>query len=233
MKGGQSGIEMIFGLASYGAHYKRDMNEKMISAQEAAAILDDAFSQWDVEGKRVLVVIPDRTRTCPMDVMFRLIYKRAAEQSKELNFLVALGTHQPMSRKEIYEHVGIDETQHQKEFPKARFLNHQWKEPDQLVEVGRFSKEEISELSGGLFSMEVSITCNRLVTEADLVIIVGPVFPHEVVGFSGGNKYLFPGVAGQEIIDFHWLGAVITSPAVIGKKMTPVRRVVDRREVHV
>jgi nickel-dependent lactate racemase len=61
------------------------------------------------------------------------------------------------------------------------------------------------------------------------VLIVGPVFPHEVVGFSGGNKYLFPGIAGQQIIDFfHWLGAVITNPVIIGNKWTPVRKVVDR-----
>src|SRR5690606_29595443 len=62
----------------------------------------------------------------------------------------------------------------------------------------------------------------------DAVIIIGPVFPHEVVGFSGGNKYLFPGVAGPEILNFfHWLGAVITNPMIIGHKWTPVRRVVD------
>jgi nickel-dependent lactate racemase len=55
------------------------------------------------------------------------------------------------------------------------------------------------------------------------------VFPHEVVGFSGGNKYLFPGVGGPKILNFfHWLGAVVTNPMIIGNKWTPVRRVVDR-----
>ncbi len=77
--------------------------------------------------------------------------------------------------------------------------------------------------------MEVDITINKLVFDYDMLLIVGPVFPHEVVGFSGGNKYLFPGIAGQEIIDFfHWLGAVITNPVIIGNKWTPVRKVVDR-----
>ena len=58
---------------------------------------------------------------------------------------------------------------------------------------------------------------------------MGPVFPHEVVGFSGGNKYLFPGVGGPQILNFfHWLGAVVTNPMIIGTKWTPVRRVVDR-----
>jgi nickel-dependent lactate racemase len=77
--------------------------------------------------------------------------------------------------------------------------------------------------------MDVTITCNKMILEHDLVIIAGPVFPHEVVGFSGGNKYLFPGIAGQEIIDFfHWLGAVITNVDIIGNKRTPVRQVVDK-----
>jgi nickel-dependent lactate racemase len=63
----------------------------------------------------------------------------------------------------------------------------------------------------------------------DQVIIIGPVFPHEVVGFSGGNKYLFPGVSGPQILNFfHWLGAVVTNPKIIGHKWTPVRKVVDR-----
>jgi nickel-dependent lactate racemase len=59
-------------------------------------------------------------------------------------------------------------------------------------------------------------------------LVVGPVFPHEVVGFSGGNKYFFPGIAGPKVLNFfHWLGAIITNPAIIGNKWTPVRKVVD------
>ena len=70
---------------------------------------------------------------------------------------------------------------------------------------------------------------NRRLFDYDQVIIVGPVFPHEVVGFSGGNKYLFPGVSGPEVLNFfHWLGAVVTNPMIIGNKWTPVRKVVDR-----
>jgi nickel-dependent lactate racemase len=61
------------------------------------------------------------------------------------------------------------------------------------------------------------------------LVIIGPVFPHEVVGFSGGNKYLFPGVSGPRVLNFfHWLGAVVTNPLIIGNKWTPVRKVVDR-----
>ena len=70
---------------------------------------------------------------------------------------------------------------------------------------------------------------NRAVVEHDVTLIVGPVFPHEVVGFSGGNKYLFPGVSGRELIDLsHWLGALITSAEIIGTRgITPVRALID------
>jgi len=73
------------------------------------------------------------------------------------------------------------------------------------------------------------VRLNRLILDYDHLLICGPVFPHEVVGFSGGNKYFFPGIAGVDIIDFtHWLGALITSYDIIGTKNTPVRRVIDR-----
>jgi nickel-dependent lactate racemase len=75
----------------------------------------------------------------------------------------------------------------------------------------------------------VSVTINKLVLDYDVLLIVGPTFPHEVAGFSGGNKYLFPGVSGREIIDmFHWLGALITNPVIIGTKHTPVRAIIDQ-----
>ena len=81
--------------------------------------------------------------------------------------------------------------------------------------------------------MDVPVEINRRLFDYDQVIIVGPVFPHEVVGFSGGNKYLFPGVAGPQILNFfHWLGAVVTNPMIIGNKWTPVRKVVDRAGAH-
>ena len=78
----------------------------------------------------------------------------------------------------------------------------------------------------------VEVRINRLVAEADVAFVVGPVFPHEVVGFSGGNKYFFPGVAGPELINLsHWLGALITSAEMIGTRgVTPVRALSTGRD---
>jgi len=203
--------------------------DRPLSEEEVAAICGEAVSGWDIAGRRVLVLVPDSTRTCPLDLMFRVLYPLLAAGAAELNFLVALGTHPPMSEDEICRLVGITPEEHERLYPAARFHNHRWKDPDSLVEVGRLGRADVAEITGGLFEIEVGITCNRMVLEHDLVLVVGPVFPHEVAGFSGGNKYLFPGVAGPAIIDFfHWLGAVITNVEIIGKKHTPVREVIDR-----
>jgi nickel-dependent lactate racemase len=114
-------------------------------------------------------------------------------------------------------------------YARVRLFNHAWDDPAMLRRVGTIPADEIRELSGGRFAMEVPVDVNRRVFDYDQVLIVGPVFPHEVVGFSGGNKYLFPGVSGPGILNFfHWLGAVITTPRIIGQVWTPVRRVVDR-----
>jgi nickel-dependent lactate racemase len=74
----------------------------------------------------------------------------------------------------------------------------------------------------------VKVEINRLIAEYDHVVILGPVFPHEVVGISGGYKYLFPGICGSEFLNFfHWVGAVITLPRIIGNKNTPVRDLIN------
>ncbi|MGH9524993.1 MAG: lactate racemase domain-containing protein, partial [Terriglobales bacterium] len=81
----------------------------------------------------------------------------------------------------------------------------------------------------GHLAQDVPVDLNRLVLDYDHIVVCGPVFPHEVVGFSGGNKYFFPGIAGSAIINLtHWLGALITSYEVIGSGYTPVRAVIDR-----
>jgi nickel-dependent lactate racemase len=75
----------------------------------------------------------------------------------------------------------------------------------------------------------VPIEINQRIFDYDLVLIAGPVFPHEVVGYSGGAKYLFPGISGGTFLHFfHWLGAVIGCKKIIGIKDTPVRRMIDR-----
>lgn len=134
-----------------------------------------------------------------------------------------------MSEEAINRHVGITAEERATRFAKINIFNHRWDTPDQLVELGEISENEIAEITGGLLRQSVKIRLNKLIFDYDQLIVCGPTFPHEVVGFSGGNKYFFPGISGAEVINFsHWLGAVITSYEVIGTRYTPVRQVIDR-----
>jgi len=202
---------------------------RLMTEEEVRRTVLRGLQEVYAAGRRVLVIIPDHTRSAPLALIFRLIYEALAQKAAVLDCLVALGTHPPMSDEAIYRRVGITAEEHRSRYPRVRFFNHLWRDPDTLAELGTLPREWIREITGGLFEMDVTITVNKLIFDYDVLLIVGPVFPHEVVGFSGGNKYLFPGIAGQQIIDFfHWLGAVITNPVIIGNKWTPVRMVVDR-----
>jgi nickel-dependent lactate racemase len=173
--------------------------------------------------------VPDGTRTAPVGLLFQSLFRQIGEVTRALDVLIALGTHQPMSEKAICQRLEITDTDRGAVYRRVRFFNHAWNDPSALKRIGVISADEIGKLSNGLFAMDVPVDVNRMVFDYDQIIIIGPVFPHEVVGFSGGNKYLFPGVAGPDILNFfHWLGAVITTPKIIGNKWTPVRRVVDR-----
>ncbi|NOY59446.1 MAG: DUF2088 domain-containing protein [Calditrichaeota bacterium] len=188
-----------------------------------------AFAEKHLENRRILAIIPDNSRTAPMDIMFRVVYKLLAERVRALDFLVALGTHPPMSDEAINKRVGITQAERKTKYPRARFFNHDWKDPNQLKNIGTITEDEVARISKGLMRQNVDVTINKMVFDYDMLMIIGPTFPHEVVGFSGGNKYLFPGIAGHEIIDmFHWLGALLTNPVIIGTKYTAVRAVVDK-----
>ena len=179
------------------------------------------------DGKRILFIIPDGTRTMPMPQMFALFREGLAHRAKAFDFLVALGTHQPMDDAALSAHLGVPVKDGLA--GASRVFNHAWEKPGTFATIGTIPASEIAELSGGRLAQDVPVSLNRLIFDYDHIVICGPVFPHEVVGFSGGNKYYFPGIAGAEVINFtHWLGALITNYEVIGSGYTPVRAVIDR-----
>ena len=198
-----------------------------LSEADIRRIVADGFATAPVDGKRLLVLIPDSTRTMPMALMFDALLATLGPRTTALDFLVALGTHQPMSDEHLGRLIGRPVVDGRA--GGTRIFNHRWDLDGTYATLGTIPAAEIAQLSGGLLSADVPVSLNRLVLDYDHIVICGPVFPHEVVGFSGGTKYLFPGIAGPDIINFtHWLGAVITSSAVIGAGYTPVRAVIDR-----
>jgi nickel-dependent lactate racemase len=203
--------------------------DQYLSKTEAEEILAEALAQVDVAGKHVVIIIPDSTRTAPIPMMFRLFHKLLKDEVAKLDFLVALGTHLQMSQEALDRLVGITERERTTTFADVGLFNHRWDLPETFATIGTLPAADIEAITDGMLSMDVPVTVNRRVLEADLVIVCGPVFPHEVAGFSGATKYFFPGVSGPEVINFtHWLGALITSMRIIGNWDTPVRQVIDQ-----
>ena len=188
-----------------------------------------AVERIELKDKRVLVIIPDSTRTAPVGLFFKIFAELIRPRARKLDFLIALGTHPPMSEEKISALLGLSNQERVEKYNDIAIYNHRWDEPHTLKLIGTISPEEIHAISGGLMKEKVDIAINRLIFDYDHIIIFGPVFPHEVVGFSGGYKYIFPGIAGAEIINlFHWLGALITNPVINGTKDTPVRAVINK-----
>jgi len=182
----------------------------------------------DFSGKNILAIIPDTTRSGPTHFFFRLLCETLSEKGKKLSFMLALGTHPPLSTERLNCHLQIDKVD-RRYLSKVTVHQHHWDDPEQLLHIGTISAREMKEISSGLMSEEIPVTVNKLVKEFDVILLVGPVFPHEVVGFSGGYKYLFPGISGPDFLHrFHWLGALITNPKINGTKDTPVRAALNR-----
>ena len=203
--------------------------DRTLTEPEVAQIVAQALASLELAGKRILLIIPDATRTAPVGWLFREIYAQTHAAGAHLDIMIALGTHRAMTEGEICQRLEITLEQRHQTYGSVLFLNHTWDDPGALTYLGTIPSEEIATLSDGLFAMDVPVRINKIIYDYDRLMILGPVFPHEVVGFSGGNKYLFPGISGPEVLNFfHWLGAVISNPLIIGHKWTPVRKVVDR-----
>ena len=209
------------------AHGGEGHLDRHLSEADVRRIVREAVGSLDLDGKRLLVIIPDGTRTMPMGLMWEALEAAAGARVTALDYLVALGTHQPMTDDQLSRLVGRQVRDGQA--GRSRIFNHHWETPSTFATVGTIPAADILQLSDGRLSRDVVVAVNKLIFDYDQVLICGPVFPHEVVGFSGGNKYLFPGIAGAEIINFtHWLGALISNYHVIGAGYTPVRAVIDR-----
>ena len=203
--------------------------EANLNEAEVRELLAEELSKANLAGKRVVILIPDSTRSAPVPMFFRLFCELLSGKAAKLDFRIALGTPPPMSEPAINRLVGVTAEERTGRYAGVGVLNHRWDLPETFTSLGSISADEIETITGGLMREEVPVELNRMVLDYDQVIICGPTFPHEVVGYSGGNKYLFPGIAGPEIINmFHWLGATITNPVINGTKDTPCRDVVNR-----
>jgi nickel-dependent lactate racemase len=207
--------------------------DRSLSDTEVRELLAEGLERLELAGARVLVVIPDGTRTAPMGLFFALLGDLLGEQVEALDYLIALGTHPPMddgAKGRLLDTIVVDGIA-----GSSRIFNHRWEAPETFADLGRIPAAEVAAATGGRLGIDIEVRLNQLVGDADgnmsydHILVCGPVFPHEVAGFSGGNKYFVPGVAGQEVIDAtHWVGALVTSRSLIGVRETPVRRLIER-----
>lgn len=201
-----------------------------VSDSELTAFVDRNFAGVDFDGKDVVVVVPDGTRSCPLPLMLRTVHAALIDRVASLTAVIALGTHSYMEPAEIDALFGVPEGGTLEEtYPGMKVVNHEFADPDQIVTLGTLDADEISRLTDGLVAEDVVVEMNRHVVEADINLVIGPVFPHEVVGISGGNKYFIPGCSTHDAIDLsHWVGALIGLESMIGTPgITPVRAIID------
>jgi nickel-dependent lactate racemase len=187
-------------------------------------------------GQKVLILIPDHTRTIPLPQLFSILVK-ILHDAKQLDFMVALGTHPPLSEAQLLKLVGITADERQTTYKHIGLFNHDWDKPGALTQIAVLPQSQIQEIAGDRWhaslGADVAVTINRLVLEYDHVLVLGPTFPHEVVGFSGGAKYFFPGVSAEDMINVtHWLGALAGVRGTIGIKETPVRDMIHAAAAH-
>ncbi len=209
-----------------------ELLEDDVIRQTLTSALEGRFA-----GQKVLVLIPDHTRTIPLPQLFRLLVEILHDVGR-LDFMVALGTHPPLSPEQLNKLVGTTAEGRQSIFRHVGLINHDWQSADALVQIGTLPQSQIQEIAGDdwhpTLGGDVAVTINRLVLEYDHVIILGPTFPHEVVGFSGGAKYYFPGISAADMINVtHWLGALAGVRGTIGIKDTPVRAMIHAAAAHV
>lgn len=180
--------------------------------------------------QKVLVLVPDHTRSLPLPKLFRMLVEILSD-TRQLDFMVALGTHPPLSPESLNDLFGITAEERHTTYERYGLFNHAWDQPNALTSLGVMEQDEFKQIASSSWHpslpKSIDIQINKLALEYDALLILGPTFPHEVVGFSGGAKYLFPGISGAEVINaMHWLGALATVLGTIGIKDTPARKMI-------
>ena len=201
----------------------------LLNEQEIIATLHKGLD-GRFDHQKVLVLIPDYTRSLPLPFLFRALVD-IMQSAKRLDFMVALGTHPALSEQRLQALVGIRAEDRNTKYAKIGLTNHTWDNPGELVSLGFMEQDQIKQIAGIAWHKSlperVQICLNKAALECEALLILGPTFPHEVAGFSGGAKYLFPGISGAEMINAtHWLGALRGVVGTIGIQNTPVRAMI-------
>ena len=192
-------------------------------------VIQDTLAKFvaslDAGIKRILLIPPDYTRKhSGAGKITAILYKLLA--GREVDVLPALGTHEAMTETEMLDMF-------EGAIPLDRFYVHNWRED--TVKIGIVPSEFVREVSGGILDFPIEVMLNKKLVsgEYDLIISIGQVLPHEVVGMANYNKNVFVGCGGVDMINkSHYLGAAYGMERLLGKDHSPVRKVYDYAQEH-
>lgn len=171
--------------------------------------------------KKILMVVPDYTRCFSnAGLIANIVWHWCQNNGVCVDILQALGTHVPMTSSEVEAMYG--------DIPFEKFIAHNWRQD--VVKIGSVPGSYVSEITEGLWDKSVDVEVNKMVLDPsyDLVISIGQVVPHEVIGMANQSKNLFVGVGGSDMINqSHIIGAVYGMERMMGRDFTPVRKIFD------
>lgn len=200
-------------------HFVYSKSEHGLSAEEIREAL-----LVSLEGRKLenaLIIPPDFTRFhSNAGLITNIYYHELTARGCNVDILPALGTHVPMTEEECRIMYG--------DIPFEKFLPHNWRED--VVKIGEVPAEYIEEITENLWHDKVNVEINRLVMDEkyDIILSIGQVVPHEVIGMANHAKNLFVGVGGSDMINSsHMIGAVFGMERMMGKDHTPVRKIFD------
>jgi nickel-dependent lactate racemase len=199
---------------------------KGINDQELKKALECSIEARKKALKKVLLIPPDFTRAHSGAGKITALYYDMLKDSCQVDIMPALGTHVPMTEEECNEFFGEN-------IPMDRILEHNWRKD--VVKVGQITGEYVKEVSEGLLDDPIDIEINKRILDKsyDLIISIGQIVPHEVIGMANYSKNIFVGCGGSSTINTsHMLGAVYGMERIMGKDHSPVRKVLDYAEVN-
>lgn len=197
-----------------------------LSDEELLASVRESISDCKKDLKKVLLLPPDYTRFHSYAGKLTAMYYNELKDTCQVDIMPALGTHVPVTEDEALEFFGPD-------IPFESLIVHNWR--TDVEKVGEVPAEYVSEISEGLVNNAIDVEVNRRLLDPsyDLILSLGQVVPHEVVGMANRNKNIFVGCGGSSMINnSHMLGAFYGLERIMGKDHTPVRNVFDYAEEH-
>lgn len=203
---------------------KKASGDNGISDSEILTALKQSIGENDLKLKKVLLLPPDLTRMHSGAGKITAMYYNMLKDSCKVYIMPALGTHDPMNADECREFFGED-------VPMDCIVAHNWR--NDIVKIGEIPGEFVSKVSGGLIDYSIDVEVNKHLIDKsyDLIISIGQVVPHEVIGMANYNKNIFVGCGGKDIINkSHMLGAVYGMEKIMGRDHSPVRKVFDYAE---